>query len=400
MHTAPRPATLRPRRRPLDGAAGTGRQGRDHWFEGGRGTGSGPARGTPEHESRRKPVGKPAPRRSELRRSEDYSGPSRRRRCRQCDWRVTVTPCPVRWPTRCADRDAARVTDDLLDGLDADPARGRHRRRRAAGDPGRRRLGQDARPRPAASPGRRSTAHIDPEHVLAVTFTRKAAGELVGRLGRLGVRRHVTAGTFHCHRAGPAPAALAPTATGRCRQCSTRKARILAPMLPGKGAAAAARGSEVAARSSGRRPGWSGPTATRPPPTRRAASRPAPGRDRRRCTSATRRSGAAGGVVDFDDLIWWCADALETDAEFQAAQRWRFRHLFVDEFQDVNPAQFRLVRAWLGDRPDLCVVGDADQAIYGFAGADPSLPHRVRAPLPRRDRRAARHATTARRRRW
>ena len=55
-----------------------------------------------------------------------------------------------------------------------------------------------------------------------------------------------------------------------------------------------------------------------------------------------------------------------------AAQRWRFRHLFVDEFQDASAAQFRLLRAWLGDRSDLCVVGDPDQAIYGFAGADSS----------------------------
>ena len=63
---------------------------------------------------------------------------------------------------------------------------------------------------------------------------------------------------------------------------------------------------------------------------------------------------------------------LERDTEFAAAQRWRFRHLFVDEFQDASAAQFRLLRAWLGDRSDLCVVGDPDQAIYGFAGADAS----------------------------
>ena len=63
---------------------------------------------------------------------------------------------------------------------------------------------------------------------------------------------------------------------------------------------------------------------------------------------------------------------LERDADFAAAQRWRFRHLFVDEFQDASAAQFRLLRAWLGDRSDLCVVGDPDQAIYGFAGADAS----------------------------
>ena len=76
--------------------------------------------------------------------------------------------------------------------------------------------------------------------------------------------------------------------------------------------------------------------------------------------------------LDFDDLLGWCADAIERDADFAAAQRWRFRHLFVDEFQDATPLQTRLLRAWLGDRPDLCVVGDGAQAIYAFAGADAS----------------------------
>src|SRR5436190_3393024 len=89
------------------------------------------------------------------------------------------------------------------------------------------------------------------------------------------------------------------------------------------------------------------------------------------------------GLVDFDDLIWQCADALERDADFASAQRWRFRHLFVDEFQDASAAQFRLLRAWLGDRPDLCVVGDGDQAIYGFAGADPDYLVRFTQHFPR-----------------
>src|SRR5207302_4137576 len=76
------------------------------------------------------------------------------------------------------------------------------------------------------------------------------------------------------------------------------------------------------------------------------------------------------GVVDFDDLLLLCARALETDETFAAAQRWRFRHLFVDEFQDVNPVQFRLLDGWRGDRTDVCVVGDPNQAIFGWNGAD------------------------------
>jgi len=79
----------------------------------------------------------------------------------------------------------------------------------------------------------------------------------------------------------------------------------------------------------------------------------------------------AKALVDFDDLLLLCAQALETDAGFAATQRWRFRHLFVDEFQDVNPLQFRLLEAWRGGRDDLCVVGDPRQAIYSWNGADP-----------------------------
>ena len=55
---------------------------------------------------------------------------------------------------------------------------------------------------------------------------------------------------------------------------------------------------------------------------------------------------------------------------FAAAQRWRFRHLFVDEFQDVNPAPAPPARRLAGTGTDLCVVGDPHQAIYGWNGAD------------------------------
>ena len=90
-------------------------------------------------------------------------------------------------------------------------------------------------------------------------------------------------------------------------------------------------------------------------------------------SSATKPSGCVGGLLDFDDLIIACADALAGDAAFADAVRWRTRHLFVDEMQDVNPAQFRLLTALLSDEPDLFVVGDPNQSVYGFNGADPSL---------------------------
>ena len=77
--------------------------------------------------------------------------------------------------------------------------------------------------------------------------------------------------------------------------------------------------------------------------------------------------------LDLDDVLVRAADLFHDDAGFAERMHWRYRHLSVDEFQDVNPAQFRLIRALLGRRDDLCVVGDPNQAIYGWNGADPTL---------------------------
>jgi DNA helicase-2/ATP-dependent DNA helicase PcrA len=86
--------------------------------------------------------------------------------------------------------------------------------------------------------------------------------------------------------------------------------------------------------------------------------------------------------LDLDDILVHSADLLEGDRAFAEGTRWRYRHLSVDEFQDVNPAQFRLLRALLGSGNDLCVVGDPNQAIYGWNGADPSLLARLPEAMP------------------
>ena len=78
-------------------------------------------------------------------------------------------------------------------------------------------------------------------------------------------------------------------------------------------------------------------------------------------------------MLDLDDVLVRAADLVHDDSDFAERMRWRYRHLSVDEFQDVNPAQFRLVLALLGNRRDLCAVGDPNQAIYGWNGADPGL---------------------------
>jgi DNA helicase-2/ATP-dependent DNA helicase PcrA len=222
------------------------------------------------------------------------------------------------------------------------------------------------------------TGRLDPSHTLAVTFTRKAASELNARCSRLGIRHLVTAGTFHAVAYGQ----LRGWCADRGRAVPgllDRKARLLGPILgPRSPLTAADVAGEIEwAKARLITPdGYEGAVvlAGRRPP---AGAAEMAGYFRRYEQERRRRR-----LLDFDDLVHWCAHALETDADFAAAQRWRFRHLLVDEFQDVNPAQFRLLSAWLGDRTDLCVVGDPDQAIYGFAGADAGYLDRVAQHLP------------------
>ncbi len=213
---------------------------------------------------------------------------------------------------------------------------------------------------------RAATGSADARHVLAITFTRKAAGELTNRLRALGLRERLTAGTFHAvafallrqrwaeqHRSAP--------------DLLDRKGRILLRMLP-KGVQLADLAGEIEwakARLVGPRDYASAAVAAgRRPPL-----------DPHQVAQLYQRyedEKRKRGVLDFDDLLLQCAGEIERDPAYAAAQRWRFQHLFVDEFQDVNPLQLRLLEAWLGGRADLCVVGDPNQAIYGWNGADAS----------------------------
>jgi DNA helicase II / ATP-dependent DNA helicase PcrA len=210
-------------------------------------------------------------------------------------------------------------------------------------------------------------ARIDARHVLAVTFTRKAAGELVDRLRGLGVDG-VTAGTFHAL----ALAQLRRRAAGEGREPPTvlaSKTRLLGQLVRSSGPTRSAILADLAAEIE-----WAKARMVRPAEYVAAAARA--GR-RTRVPERVAELYARYEIEkrkkrcgDFDDLLWWCAEAIDHDPTFAAAQRWRFRHVFVDEFQDATPLQVQLLRAWLGPRTDLCVVGDVAQAIYGFAGAD------------------------------
>jgi DNA helicase-2/ATP-dependent DNA helicase PcrA len=218
-----------------------------------------------------------------------------------------------------------------------------------------------------------ATGSADARHVLALTFTRKAAGELRTRLGQLGVREGVAAGTFHAVAYaqlrqrwadnGETPPALL-----------ERKVGLLSRLMgPRSGRDAAVQPIDVASEIEWAKARMVGPStyeaaalaAGRTPPLSVSAMAAL----YERYEAEKRRRG----LVDFDDLLLRCVQALRDDTAFAAAQRWRMRHLFVDEYQDVNPTQAALLAGWRGEGNDLCVVGDPNQAIYSWNGADPAF---------------------------
>jgi DNA helicase II / ATP-dependent DNA helicase PcrA len=209
----------------------------------------------------------------------------------------------------------------------------------------------------------------DPRHVLALTFTRKAAGEPTSRLRQLGLRDTVAAGTFHAVayaqlRARWADRGIQPP------ELLERKVGFVGRLLPpGSGRSSVL---DVVTEIE-----WAKARALAPDDYAAEASR-----TRRQAPLAYREMAAVfqryedekrtKRMVDFDDLLRLCRRDLLDDRDFAQTQRWRFQHVFVDEFQDVNPLQRQLLEAWVGGRDDLCVVGDPNQAIYAWNGADPT----------------------------
>jgi uncharacterized protein (TIGR00375 family) len=90
-------------------------------------------------------------------------------------------------------------------------------------------------------------------------------------------------------------------------------------------------------------------------------------------------------LLDFEDLVGRVVLRMETDSCYARACRARYAHILVDEFQDLNPAQYRLIRSLAPAGPAevrLCVIGDPDQSIYGFRGSDRRLFERFATDYP------------------
>ena len=246
---------------------------------------------------------------------------------------------------------------------------------------------------------RASEGTLDPSKTLVATFSRKAADELRHRLFRLGVR-DLTCGTIHSvalrllndqrSALGRPPVELlidrsrvmsqamgalgisGVTPTAIETEISWAKARLIDPTT-----------SEATASTSGRQP-------------------PLPRVDLARIFSTYETLKRQQGRLDLDDLLSHATAAISTNEQFKAAVAWRFRHVALDETQDLNPAQLGLILAICGDDPDLTFVGDPNQSIYGWNGSDASLMADLTARFPntetvylRSNKRSSRHIVDA-----
>ncbi len=245
---------------------------------------------------------------------------------------------------------------------------------------------------------------VNPAHVLALTFTVRAAGELRGRLRQLSAPGSaglgsaglgsgsggsgsgglgtglVRASTFHAAALRQLNYFWPRVVGGRPPQVIDAKASLVreaakrAGVRLGGTADGGARGalSDAAAEIE-----WAKTSQVRPDGYARAAAAagrsPAAGADQLASVyAAYEELRRERHLIDFESVLELTAAILIDNRAAADQVRDTFRHFVVDEYQDVNPLQKLLLDTWLGDRDDLCVVGDPHQVIYSFTGATPS----------------------------
>ena len=214
-----------------------------------------------------------------------------------------------------------------------------------------------------------STGAYAPNRVMALTFTSRAAAELRGRLRQLGAGG-VAARTFHAAALSQLNFFWPHVVGGQAPRILDGKGRLLghaAEAVKLKLDTATLR--DLAAEIEWRK--TSGLSIEQY--AAGIARRSLPGRldvDQAVAMQETyERLKDDRKQIDFEDVLLGMAGMIESEPSVAMQVREQYRFFVVDEYQDVSPLQHDLLALWLGDRRDLCVVGDASQTIYSFAGA-------------------------------
>ncbi len=211
-----------------------------------------------------------------------------------------------------------------------------------------------------------------PQRILAVTFTARAAGEMRTRLRTLGVHG-VQARTFHA-------AALRqlhyfwPQAVGGA---APEVMSVKAPAVAEAASRLRLQFDRTAIRDLAAEIEWAKVSLLTPESyaaAARAERREPPGLDvtaMARLLACYEDVKQARAVIDFEDVLLLTVGILEEREDIVRAVQGQYRQFVVDEYQDVNALQQRLLDLWLGERNDVTVVGDPAQTIYSFTGASP-----------------------------
>jgi DNA helicase-2/ATP-dependent DNA helicase PcrA len=215
------------------------------------------------------------------------------------------------------------------------------------------------------------SGHVSAGQVLAVTFTARAAGQLRTRLRGLGVHG-AQARTFHAAALRQLRYFWPRVVGGAQWDLLDGKLRLVSQAAHKAGTGTE---SEVL-RDLASEIEWAKASLVTPDDYAAATLRanrqpPAPAEQVAQVYRWYEALKTKANQLDFDDLLLHTAAALEEHPMVADEFRDRYRCFVVDEYQDVTPLQQRVLDAWLGERDDLTVVGDANQTIYSFAGASP-----------------------------
>lgn len=217
---------------------------------------------------------------------------------------------------------------------------------------------------------------MNPQKVLALTFTARAAGEMRTRLRALGVPS-VAARTIHSAALKQLLYFWPGVFGGRTPNLLTTKTGFITEAIDRAGLTGAlASTSRELLRDIASEIEWAKVSMIAPSDYIEEAK----GRSERNRISSGQIAQVFDAyqtlmkqehTIDFEDVLLLTTAMLEQEREVRERVHDQYRYFTVDEYQDISPLQQRLINAWLGNRQEICVVGDPAQTIYSFAGATP-----------------------------